>query len=86
MIAANSAGQLRPLLLYVLRWAVRRQMRGLTRVHFFFQQALHMDAPPEILPDVQPGGGWVEQVRDDLLVNFQAAALAQEAHLPAVLL
>ena len=45
-----------------------------------------MDALLEVLPDVQACGGWVQQVCDDLLVDFQEAALAQEANLLAFLL
>ena len=58
----------------------------LTRCDSLLQQPFYMDALLEVLPDVQACGGWVQQVCDDLLVDFQEAALAQEANLPAFLL
>ena len=45
-----------------------------------------MDALLEVLPDMQACGRWIEQVCDDLLVDLQEAALAQEANIPAFLL
>ena len=41
-----------------------------------------MNPPLEVLPDLQPGGCWVQQVCDDLLVDLQEAASAYEPHLP----
>jgi len=58
----------------------------LTRCDSLLQQPFYMDALLEVLPDMQACGGWVEQVCDDLLVDLQEAALAQEANLPAFLL
>ena len=41
-----------------------------------------MDSSLEVLSDLKTCGCWVEQVCDDLLIDLQEAALAQEAHLP----
>lgn len=44
-------------------------------------EAFNMDAPLEVLPDLQPSGRRVQQVGDDLLVDLQEAASAYEPHL-----
>ena len=43
-------------------------------------EAFNMDAPLEVLPDLQPSGCRVQEVGDDLLVDFQEAASAYEPH------
>ena len=45
------------------------------------EEAFNMDAPLEVLPDLQPSGHRIEQVGDDLLVDLQEAASAYEPHL-----
>ncbi len=55
----------------------------LTRCDSLLRQPFYMNTLLQVLPDVQACGHWVEQVCDDLLVDFQEAALAQEANLPA---
>lgn len=45
------------------------------------QEALHMDAPLEVLPDLKSSGRRVQQVGDDLLVDLQEAASACKSYL-----
>lgn len=45
------------------------------------QEALHMDALLEVLPNLKPSGGRVQQVGDDLLVDLQEAASACKSDL-----
>ncbi len=55
----------------------------LTGCDNLLRQPFYMDTLLEVLPDMQTCGSRVEQVCDDLLVDFKEAALAQEANLPA---
>ena len=52
-----------------------------TRGGGVLQEALHMDAPLQVLTDLKPGGRRVQQVGDDLLVDLQEAASACKAYL-----
>ena len=63
------------------RWYLVLQVI-LTRGGDLLLQALYMSAVLEVLPDLQPGGRWVQQVGDDLLVDLKEAASADELHLP----
>lgn len=47
----------------------------LTILHCVFGEVLHIAAPLDVLPDLQVGACWVDQVCDDLVVDLQHAAL-----------
>ena len=55
----------------------------LTRCRHFLRQTFHIHASFEVFPDLEPGGCWVQQIADNLLVDFQEGAFAQEACLLA---
>ena len=58
---------------------------GLSRVQTrgggVLQEALHMDAPLQVLPNLKPSCSRVQQVGDDFLVDLQEAASARKPYL-----
>ena len=52
-----------------------------TRGGDVLMEAFNMDAPLEVLPNLQPSCCRIKQVGYDLLVDFQEAASAYKSHL-----
>lgn len=62
-----------------LMFAYCHSVQGmLTVLHCVFRKVLHIAAPLDVLPDLQVGASWVDEVCDDLIVDLQHAALTAE--------